>query len=68
MEIKNKKEINLTIEDVINIINKYIMDMGLAVASDKYIMDFIVKNEITHGYDKYVFKGVKVEITNTEKK
>lgn len=70
MEIKNKKEINLTKQDVINIINKYIIDMGLADSGDPYNMNFIIKNEIRpgpypqDGYDNYVFIGVKVEVTN----
>jgi len=56
MEIKNKKEIKLTTQEIISIINKYIVDMGLGNSGDKYSMYFIM--------DNYVFKGVKIDITN----
>lgn len=70
MEVKNKKEINLTKEDIGHIIKKYIEDMGLHNAGDECHINFIVKNEIIpgpdphDGYDNYVFRGAEIVVTH----
>lgn len=71
MEIKNKKEINLTKDDVEYVIKKYLCEQEyIGNDNDKFSMDFIVKNEIRpgpypqDGYDHYVFKGVNVVVTH----
>ena len=60
MEVKNKKEITYSVNDIKALIEQNILDNNFSSKGDAYKMEFIVKPGSAYNSYSYIFEGIKV--------